>query len=148
MRRLIWVLGGLILTGLGLASAQPASDASSRLQGTWTATRAERDGQAAGDIVGNRLSFTGRRFEIVSKDGQRLYAGTVRLDPGQKPAALDFEHADGSLKGKAWKGIYALEGDTLKVCDNAPDPEKARPTRFEARKGSGHVMVTFTRARP
>jgi uncharacterized protein (TIGR03067 family) len=144
-RATCWLILGAVLVP---ATAQPAGDARKKLQGTWTATKAERDGQAAGDVVGHRLSFTGDRFQIQSKDGKPLYAGAVRVDPAAKPAAIDFEHADGTLKGKAWKGIYALDGDTLTVCDNAPDPGKGRPSAFEAKRGSGYVLVTFKRATP
>ena len=80
--------------------------------------------------------------------GKTRYVGTVRLDPSAKPAAIDFEHTEGPLKGKAWKGIYALDGDTLMVCDNAPNLDKGRPAAFEARSGSGHVLITFQRAKP
>jgi uncharacterized protein (TIGR03067 family) len=140
-----WVLLG---TGLVLAFAPPAEDAQKRLQGTWTATQAARDGHAAEDVVGHRLSLTGHRFQIQAEDGQLLYAGTVRVDPSATPAAIDFEHTEGALKGQAWQGIYALEGDTLTVCDNAPNLDQGRPAAFEAPSGSGYVLITFTRATP
>ena len=149
MHRLISLACGLILwSALASAFAQPAGDAPKGLQGAWTATQAQRDGKAARDVVGHRLSFNGNRFRIEAKDGTPLFAGTVRVDPSAKPAAIDFQHTEGTLKGKAWKGIYAVEGDTLKVCDNAPNLAKGRPAAFEARSGSGHVLVTFTRAKP
>jgi uncharacterized protein (TIGR03067 family) len=140
-----WLILG---TGLGLAFAQPAEDAPKQLQGIWTATKAERDGNAADDVVGHRLSFTGNRFQIQSKDGKPLYAGTVRVDSSAKPAAIDFEHTEGVLKGRAWQGIYALDGDTLTICDNAPNLDEGRPAAFEAKSGSGYVLITFTRAKP
>jgi uncharacterized protein (TIGR03067 family) len=130
------------------AFAQPAEEAQKKLQGPWTATTAERDGQAADDVVGHRLSFAGNRFQIQSKDGKLLYAGTVRVDPSAKPAAIDFEHTEGAVKGKAWKGIYALDGDTLTICDNAPNLAARRPAAFEAKGGAGYVLVTFRRAKP
>ena len=142
---MFWMILG---TGIVPAFAQPAEEAQNKLQGNWTAAKAERDGQAADDVVGHRLSFTGNRFQIQSKDGKPLYAGTVRLDPSAKPAAIDFEHTAGALKGKAWKGIYALDGDTLTTCDNAPDPDKGRPAAFEAKAGSGHIAITFKLAKP
>src|SRR6476646_9782816 len=126
MHRLTSALCWLIL-GSGLVLAQPAEQAQKQLEGTWIATKAERDGKAADDVVGHRLSFTGNRFQIQSKDGKPLYAGTVRVDPSAKPAAIDFEHTEGALKGKVWKGIYALDGDTLTTCDNAPNLDKGRP---------------------
>jgi uncharacterized protein (TIGR03067 family) len=140
---------GLLLgTGLVPAFARQAEEAQKKLQGTWVATKAERDGKAAADVVGHRLSFTGDRFRIRSRDGKTLYEGTFRVDAKAKPAAIDFEHTNGGLKGKSWKGIYALDGDTLTTCDNAPNLDKGRPASFEAKTGSGHVLITFKRAKP
>jgi uncharacterized protein (TIGR03067 family) len=149
MHRLTSTMCFLILgTWLAPAFAQPAQEALKKLQGSWTATKAEQDGKAADDVVGHRLSFTANRFQIQSKDNKPLYAGTVRVDPRPKPAAIDFEHTEGSLKGKRWKGIYALDGETLKICDNAPNLDKGRPSAFEAKSGSGYVFITFNRAKP
>jgi uncharacterized protein (TIGR03067 family) len=149
MHQLTSAMCGLILgTGLVLACAQPVEAAQKNLQGTWTAIRAERDGKAANDVVGHRLSFSGNRFQIQSKDVKPLYTGTVRVDPSAKPAAIDFEHTEGVLKGKAWKGIYALDGNTLTICDNAPNLDKGRPAAFEAKSGSGYVLIAFKRAKP
>ena len=149
MRRMISPMCCLIVAiWLVPAFAQPAQEAQKRLQGAWTATKAERDGQAADDVVGHRLSFAGNRFEIQSKDGKLLYAGTVRVDPSAKPAAIDFDHTEGAPRGKVWKGIYAQAGDTLTICDNAVNPDRVRPARFEARSGSGYVLITFKRATP
>ena len=137
-----------LLTGLVLVSALPAKAAETTLQGTWVATKAEQDGKAADDLVGHRLSFVGNRFEIRSKDDKPLYAGTVQLNPGTKPATIDFQQNKGALSGKAWKGIYAVDGDTLTTCDNAPNLKKRRPAAFEAKTGSGYVLITFKRAKP
>jgi len=139
-----WVLAA----GLAPAFGQPAEGAPKGLQGTWAATKAQRNGKAAADVVGHRLSFTGNRFQVRSKDGKLLYAGTFRVHPNTKPAAIDFEHTKGTLKGKAWKGIYAQDGDTLRECDNAPDLAKGRPAAFAAKAGSGHIFITFKRVKP
>jgi uncharacterized protein (TIGR03067 family) len=149
MRGITWAMGWLII-GMGLvpAFAQPAEEAQKQLQGTWAAAKAERDGKGADDVVGHRLSFAGNRFQIRSEDGKLLYEGTFRVEPSTQPAAMDFEHTEGTLKGKAWQGIYALDGDTLTICDNAPNLDKGRPAAFEARTGSGYVLITFTRAKP
>jgi uncharacterized protein (TIGR03067 family) len=149
MHWLILTMCWLILgTELVPVFAQPAEEAQKKLQGTWTATQAERDGKVADDVIGNRLSFAGNRFQIQSKDGKPLYAGTALVNPSAKPAAIDFEHTEGAVKGSAWKGIYALDGDTLRICDNAPNLGKGRPAAFEATKGSGYVLITFKRAKP
>jgi uncharacterized protein (TIGR03067 family) len=149
MRRMTWAMCWLILgTGLVPVFAQRAEEAQKQLQGTWVATKAERDGKAAEDVVGHRLSFTGTRFQIRSRNGKLLYEGPFRVDASTKPAAIDFEQTKGALKGKAWKGIYALDGDTLTTCDNAPNLDKGRPAAFEAKAGSGHIVITFKRAKP
>jgi uncharacterized protein (TIGR03067 family) len=126
----------------------PVTEAQQELQGTWTATKAQRDGKTAADVVGHRLSFAGKRFRIQAKDGKPLYEGSFRVNANAKPATIDFEHEEGVLAGKTWKGIYALDGDKLKTCDNAPNLDKGRPRVFEAKAGSGHVLITFMRARP
>ncbi len=137
----------IISTGLVLACAGPATAAETTLQGTWIATKAEQDGKAADDLVGHRLSFNSNRFEIRSKDDKLLYAGTVKINPSTKPATIDFQQTKGALKGKAWKGIYVVDGDTLTTCDNAPNLKKGRPAAFEAKSGSGYVLITFKRAK-
>jgi uncharacterized protein (TIGR03067 family) len=148
MHRLIAAVQ-LLMLGIALLSVSTAAAAAeSGLQGNWTATKAERDGKAAADVVGHRLTFSGNGFRIVAEGGKLLYAGTFRTDAKAKPAAIDFEHTQAPLKGNAWKGIYTLRGDTLTICDNAPDLAKARPAAFEAKSGSGYVLVTFTRAKP
>ena len=69
MHRLTLVMCGLILgTGLVAAFAQPIDEAHKKLLGVWTATQAEREGKVADEVVGNRLSFTGNRFQIQSKE--------------------------------------------------------------------------------
>ena len=135
----------IVGAGLAIIGALPA-EATQRLQGSWDATNAERDGKAAGELVGHRLTFTGSKFLIRSKSGKRLYAGTARTSSNVRPAAIDFTHLDGDLKGKVWKGIYALDRNKLIICDKAPDLEKVRPASFDE-CGSGYVLVTFERRR-
>jgi uncharacterized protein (TIGR03067 family) len=90
----------------------------------------------------------GNRFEIRSKDDKLLYAGKVQMNPSAKPATIDFQQKKGALNGKVWKGIYAVDGDTLTTCDNAPNLKKGRPAAFEAKSGSGYVLITFKREKP
>jgi len=139
--------GSILWFGL-LACPQPAEAADAKLQGAWTATKAERDGKAADDVVGHQLSVSGDTFQIQSKHGGSLYAGNVQTDTSSKPAAINFEHEHGDLAGKVWKGIYDLDGDTLTICDNAPDLEQDRPVAFEAKQGSRYVLIVFERAKP
>ena len=64
MRRLISALSSFIVgSALVLACAQLATAADKELEGTWSATKAERDGRPAADVVGHRLLFSGDRFQ-------------------------------------------------------------------------------------
>jgi uncharacterized protein (TIGR03067 family) len=123
MHRLVSVMCLLMLvTGSVPAFAQPAEDARRTLQGTWTATRAERDGKSANDVIGHRLSVTGNRFQIQSKDGKLLFAGTVRVDPGAKPAVIDFEHTHGTLQVPS-RSRPRVGPATSSSPSSAPNPE-------------------------
>lgn len=147
-RRAVITLVGSVAAWPLTGRAQPVEAAVHELQGTWSATSAEREGGRADDVVGHRLAFTGNRFEILSRDGKPLFEGTFRTNTSTSPAAIDFQHTGGTVKGTTWKGIYVLDGETLRICDNAPDPDKPRPAAFEAKAGSGHVFITFRRAKP
>ena len=137
----------LLLSMLGLLAitSTPSAQPTAKLDGTWRAVAAERDGKSATDVIGHRLTFAGGTFTITrGRDGKTLYAGTYKTDPAKRPAQIDFDNTDAGPKGN-WKGIYDLDGVSLKTCDNAPDTAKARPTAFVAPAGSGHIFITFTR---
>jgi uncharacterized protein (TIGR03067 family) len=93
MHRLTSAMCGLMVAfGLLPAYAQSAAEvpsaaeAQSKLQGTWTATKAQRDGQAADDVIGHRLTFTGNRFQIRAKsDNKLLYEGRCAWIPARSP---------------------------------------------------------------
>ena len=136
------VAGVLLAVGLGVhAFAQ----ATAKLGGAWTAVSAERNGKPADELKGHRLTFAGDTF-VIQRDGKTLYKGTFKTDPAKKPAQIDFRNTEGETKGQTWRGIYLLEGDTLKTVDNAPDPKNPRPAQFTTTPDSGHVMLTFKRA--
>jgi uncharacterized protein (TIGR03067 family) len=117
------------------------------LAGMWTAVTAEQDGKPAPALVGHQLVFAGDEFTIFSPDKKVLYAGTYTLDPTADPARIDFLGKAAGDKGKVWRGIYRLDGDTLTTVDDAPDPTKGRPTAFAAALGSGHVLIEFRRSK-
>jgi uncharacterized protein (TIGR03067 family) len=133
-----------LLTGRG--AGEPADKGDDKLAGTWSAVSAVRNGQAADEVKGHELTFADGKFVIKSK-GKVLYEGTYTVDAAKKPATIDFKHTEGALKGKTWKGIYLVDGDTLKTCDNSADLAKERPTAFEAPAKSGCIFIVFKRAK-
>jgi uncharacterized protein (TIGR03067 family) len=133
----------LSILGLLTITSGPLAQPTTKLDGTWRAVSAERDGKSATDVIGHSLTFAGGKFTIT-RDGKTLYAGTYKTDPAKRPAQIDFDNTNAGPKGN-WKGIYELDGVALKTCDNAPDTAKARPTTFAAPAGSGHISIVFTR---
>jgi uncharacterized protein (TIGR03067 family) len=140
--RLSWFIGSLL--AVLVATRVAAQDAGS-IQGAWTVVSAERDAKATTEVAGHRLTFSGDTFAI-QHEGHSLFRGTYKVDTSRKPAVIDFLHSDGNLKGKSWKGIYRFDGETLRICDNALDTSKPRPTQFSAKAGSGYICIVFKRA--
>jgi uncharacterized protein (TIGR03067 family) len=139
----------LLIVAIALLSCQttarsPDAQAGATVEGTWTAVSAQRNGKPDPDLKGHRLTFAGNTF-VIQRGGQTLYAGTFTTDPSRAPAQIDFRHTDGQAKGTTWRGVYALQGDTLTIADNAPDTAKPRPTALAAPADSGYVVVVFTR---
>jgi uncharacterized protein (TIGR03067 family) len=134
----------LLLASAVTAGAADVASERARLEGTWMAVEAERDGTPAKELVGHRLELAGDRFHISAGD-EPLYAGTYALEPAAQPARIDFRHDEGGARGRVWEGIYRLEDGRLWICDDAPDTAKPRPTSFATSPGSGHVLLVFER---
>jgi uncharacterized protein (TIGR03067 family) len=64
------------------------------------------------------------------------------LDENQKPKTIDF-----TADAKTIKGIYLLEGDTLKLCLPVPPPsgEHERPEKFASDPGSRLILTVLQR---
>jgi uncharacterized protein (TIGR03067 family) len=136
MRMMLFVLGLIATT----AVAQEAPVA-----GVWTAIEAERNGAPAPDVIGHRLTFEGGDFRIVKADGTLVYAGSFRVDPAAEPPAIDFVNVEGQAAGVTWAGIWQSDDHGLTIVDNAPDPDRPRPTSFAAPTGSGYILLVFER---
>jgi len=135
----------LLIVVVALLSCQTLSPPTrATIDGTWTAASAQRNGQPDPAVTGHQLTVAGNTF-VIKRGGQTLYAGTVTTDPSRTPAHIDFHHTEGAAKGTTWRGVYALQGDTLTIADNAADTTRPRPTALAAPADSGHVVVVFTR---
>jgi uncharacterized protein (TIGR03067 family) len=143
-RKLMFAAVGVAGMAAGSQHVARARDFA-RLQGNWTAVKAERDGREDQDIVGHLLLVEGHQFRI-QENGATIYEGTLALDMSASPAAIDFTHSGDWSHGKRWRGICRIEGDTLTICDNAGNMENHRPTSFDTEPSSGRVLVVFKRA--
>jgi uncharacterized protein (TIGR03067 family) len=125
----------LVLLSAWATVAGPAMAQEGDVSGSWVAVQAEREGEAAQDLVGHELVFEGNRF-VIGQAGQALYAGTYALDPVSDPPSIDFQHEAGQLVGTTWEGIYELNVNRLVICDDAVDPDTGRPGDFSTSSGS------------
>jgi uncharacterized protein (TIGR03067 family) len=88
---------------------------------------------------------------IVEKDrmtardrDDTLDESTFKIDPSKKPAAITITYLSGSDKGKVLQGIYAVEGDSLKICVSFN--EKETPKEFVSKAGTDQTLVVLKRA--
>jgi uncharacterized protein (TIGR03067 family) len=130
------------VVGLLVAAAQ-AQDKSAKgdkekLQGTWVLVSGEHDGQPIPEEVAKtvKLVFVGDKVTLHHNDQKN--EGTFKVAPDKKPKELDLDMDSGAVKG-----IYQLDGDTLKLANAKPGEE--RPKEFPKKEGSGLTVATLKR---
>jgi uncharacterized protein (TIGR03067 family) len=142
MNKLLTVM---VVTLLVAADAPKGDDPAKKdkLEGSWAATAMERGGQPAPPelVKGLKLTFKGDKVTLLM-EGENKEA-TYKADSTKKPATLDITPTDGPEKGKTMKGIFVIEGDTLKIA--MPEGEGERPTEFVTKSGSSTTLVTLKR---
>ena len=113
------------------------------LQGPWTVTALEMDGQEMpADMLSNaRIVIEGSRFTSTGMGA--VYEGTLELDASTSPPQLTMKFDAGPEKGNTNPGIYKLEGDTLRLC--LATRGTVRPSSFASTPGSGLALETLTR---
>jgi RNA polymerase sigma factor (sigma-70 family) len=118
------------------AAPKPARARTDReaLQGTWVARSGERDGEKFSDQqlkTWGQVVFAGDRF---TRDGTERWEATYALTPDRWPREIDVMTGP-----KTWKGIYELEGTTLRLALAFGDE---RPAAMNSRSG---LMIVFER---
>jgi uncharacterized protein (TIGR03067 family) len=115
-----------------------------RLEGTWQLIAAETDGKKAPDeqIAKVRVVIKGARHTVYFGDKAAVKDVPFLLDPTKTPKTTD----DQLQGGKVIRGIYELDGDTLRSC--VAPLNQDRPTELTARAGSGYTLRVFKRVAP
>jgi uncharacterized protein (TIGR03067 family) len=142
-------VAGTVLARHALAEdrAQPAvKDAEKgrtdkdRLQGTWVAVAAEDSGKKAPEDEvkdrGAEVVFSKEKVTLPIK-GEAKEMG-YSLDPAKRPKQIDLIIGEGRVA----KGIYLLDGDTLKLCVEK-EPGGERPTQFGPTEGTTQVLIVL-----
>jgi uncharacterized protein (TIGR03067 family) len=119
-----------------------------KLQGTWQVVSGEQNGVKLPEsdlkAVVSQLVFTHRPAYPGDTVTWRRNSGTwpdmeLRINPSKTPKEINFE--------RTRKGIYEIDGDTLRLCINWPwrgAGDGSRPVRMEG-KGRTHLLITFRR---
>src|SRR5690242_7104948 len=119
------------------ASDKPDTD---KLQGTWGIVSAEKAGKVAGDndLKDAKAVFAGDKFTWALP--QHELTGTFTVDAAKSPKQINIK-----TEAFAVTGIYAIEGDNLKICLSHSD---VRPTEFATRDGEPSMLLVLKREKP
>lgn len=146
----LWSL--LIVTAGWLLAVAPGGEDPTRtekakFQGTWNLMAVEINAQPLSmeKLKEARLTVKGDDYSFRLAD-TRLEL-TFAPDPTRNPKTLDLTLREGPDKGKVYRAIYQLVGDTLKICRHT-EPNKDRPAAFGSTPNSGLMVVTWQRAKP
>jgi uncharacterized protein (TIGR03067 family) len=121
-------------------------DDTEKLAGVWTVVSGTNDGRALPEDIVKQLKLTLTKDRYKTEKGNIvLFNGIYKLDGGQRLKHIDITAPEGEQAGKTSKGIYALEGDVLKMCYTNPDQD--RPKDFESKPGSGATLVIWKRSK-
>jgi uncharacterized protein (TIGR03067 family) len=148
---LVAVVGLLALTaGPGSVfadSPKKVETLSGGLAGTWKVVSVERGGKEVGDnFKGARWAFTETTLAArFPEEGKAKFAYQARK--GDEVGTIDLEVVesarDGGPRKRVYVGIYAVEGDTLKI--NYAATGKDRPKEFATKADSGNTLIVLRR---
>jgi len=111
-----------------------------QIQGTWLLVSAERDGKSTPEEIVQHIRLVFDGDKLLTKNQDRVTETQFRLDSGKKPAEIDVD-----MGGQIGRGIYALQGDELKIVHG--EVGRARPTEFASPAGSGLTLLVLKRER-
>ena len=118
-----------------------------KLQGTWTATTIEYNGEKVlgGGVKELTVVVEGDKLTVKGEDEEVKKYGkaTLTIDPSTTPKILDVSITSGDEKGTKFEAIYEVDKDEWKLC--LKPFGKERPAKFESRADSGDVLIVFER---
>jgi uncharacterized protein (TIGR03067 family) len=130
--------------GIAVYADEKADADREKILGNWTVLSGQEDGKALPQekVKGSHVTFT--KDMITCQEEKEKRVMSYKLDPTANPKRIDTTMTEGSDKGKTSHGIYALDGDNLKVCYAQPGQE--RPKDFSAKEGSKATLLVLKRA--
>ena len=126
--------------------AKSAKDDGKKMQGSWKPVAAELGGKPFPDEIRKTMKLVMSDGKYTVTVGERTDEGTVKLDPGKEPRAMDIVGAKGPNQGKMIPAIYELTDTTLRICYDLSG--KARPKEFKTAAGTQLFLVDYKRQKP
>jgi uncharacterized protein (TIGR03067 family) len=117
------------------------------MQGTWKVVELSEKGEkvAAKETAPVEVVILATKMTF-NDDGKFREEITLTVDAKQNPKTLDMKYTKGGNTGKMQTAIYAIEGDTLKICINEKK-NGARPTEFTSTKENEFALVVLKKAK-
>ena len=161
MRRIllstILVVSVLGCSQSGKDSSKSNSDAE-RIQGEWLLESASDRGETlSGDKLGPmkdaKFVFTSTTVTVKGEGDDKPSKYTI--DASKDPKEIDIVEekktpgsgsSSASTREETVKGIYVLDGDTLKIC-TARNPEDARPKELTSTKENKNMLLVMKRSK-
>jgi uncharacterized protein (TIGR03067 family) len=132
-----------VILGAG-AGDDPVQKELKKFQGTWKVVRMQVDGVKIPPEAFDKTTVVVEGDKFSFRDKGKVYEEIeVVLDLAKKPREIDMHFVTGLKKGVTEKGIYELDGDTLKICQSLN--LKKRPTDLESGKGSAQQLMVLRR---
>ena len=128
---------GYVLALVSAAATATDTDDQQALHGKWIVESFQYNGNPVDRLKDAVREFKNGSYSLTPKQGEGI-EGSVKLDPTQKPKAIDLD-----VNGRTLKGIYELDGDTLKMCYDLMHEE--RPTEFVSKPDSGLIVIVHKR---
>lgn len=146
-----WYVRWGILTTLLLPVMARGDDANKGkgIDGTWKFVSLESDGESAPAAVIEKWRWVIQDGKMHMGDpNQDDQKASCKLDESKEPKAMDMTVLGGKKKGKTFKCIYKLDGETLTVCipeGRQASEDETRPTEFAG--GKGKSLITLKRVK-
>jgi uncharacterized protein (TIGR03067 family) len=114
------------------------------LAGGWTVVSAERDGEAIIEEEARKIRLQFGDEKLTLKQSEKSKDLLYRLEPDVNPRVIKLTATEGPLKDKPVQGIYAINGNELKLCFPLK-ADVARPEKFATSSGSGLMLLILKR---
>lgn len=133
----------MVTTALTNDRQQAKQEELKALDGTWTLTGRERQGQTVPreQLPKEALVIQGGKYTWRTEQGEEK--GTVQVYPFRRPGTIILTADAGPHRGPV-SGVYALDGDKLTICLPPADGTGPAPTALTTKDNPG-TLSTFER---